>query len=320
MNLEEVMGMGALDRQKMAREWALQKSVESQGHGGVFPPGKSPYSPRSLFWGENDPRNRSVLDSKFIPMKGAPAKYENVGMDLAMPLATVWHGSPHLFKKFNLGKIGSGEGSQYRGHGLYFADKKETAAHYKGKWDRKKQEGVGGNLYRVDLPDEQIDRMILFDEPFEKQPQTVKDAWKKWKTSSRGKKHIKRTIREHYDYDKPYKLIRNPDGHGMVRKYDETWEPDIFKNPSGEDIHSQIYESFPMERDELGNVLQLKPGMFQREAIQSANWLNKNKVPGIKFLDQLSRDAKKGTYNYVKFDDRGLTVEEIIRSPRKRKR
>jgi hypothetical protein len=90
MNLEEVMGMGALEQQKMAREWALQKSVESQGHGGVFPPGKSPYSPRSLFWGENDPRNRSVLDSKFIPMKGASAKYENVGMDLAMPLATVW--------------------------------------------------------------------------------------------------------------------------------------------------------------------------------------------------------------------------------------
>ena len=35
---------------------------------------------------------------------------------------TAYHGSPHKFDKFQLDKIGTGEGAQAYGHGLYFAD------------------------------------------------------------------------------------------------------------------------------------------------------------------------------------------------------
>ena len=34
----------------------------------------------------------------------------------------VSHGSPHLFDKFDMSKIGTGEGAQAYGHGLYYAD------------------------------------------------------------------------------------------------------------------------------------------------------------------------------------------------------
>jgi hypothetical protein len=44
--------------------------------------------------------------------------------------ALVFHGSPHSFKKFDFSKIGSGEGSQAFGHGLYFADNPEVARFY----------------------------------------------------------------------------------------------------------------------------------------------------------------------------------------------
>ena len=35
---------------------------------------------------------------------------------------TVWHGSPYKFAKFDASKIGTGEGAQAFGHGLYVAE------------------------------------------------------------------------------------------------------------------------------------------------------------------------------------------------------
>ena len=43
-----------------------------------------------------------------------------------------WHGSPHDFDKFSLNHIGTGEGAQAYGHGLYFTDKKGIAKAYAG--------------------------------------------------------------------------------------------------------------------------------------------------------------------------------------------
>jgi len=41
-----------------------------------------------------------------------------------------YHGSPHKFKKFDASKIGTGEGAQAFGHGLYFAENPEVAKNY----------------------------------------------------------------------------------------------------------------------------------------------------------------------------------------------
>jgi hypothetical protein len=43
----------------------------------------------------------------------------------------VWHGSPHEFEKFSTEKVGSGEGSQAFGWGIYFTDQKDIASYYK---------------------------------------------------------------------------------------------------------------------------------------------------------------------------------------------
>jgi len=42
-----------------------------------------------------------------------------------------WHGTPYTFDRFDISKIGSGEGAQAYGYGLYFAGKKEVAEHYR---------------------------------------------------------------------------------------------------------------------------------------------------------------------------------------------
>lgn len=42
-----------------------------------------------------------------------------------------FHGSPHSFDKFSMDKIGTGEGAQAYGHGLYFAENEDVAQGYK---------------------------------------------------------------------------------------------------------------------------------------------------------------------------------------------
>ena len=42
-----------------------------------------------------------------------------------------YHGSPHRFKKFDASKIGTGEGAQSYGHGLYFAENPKVAKGYR---------------------------------------------------------------------------------------------------------------------------------------------------------------------------------------------
>lgn len=47
--------------------------------------------------------------------------------------AAAWHGTPHDFDRFTTEKIGTGEGAQAYGYGLYFASSKEVAEWYRDK-------------------------------------------------------------------------------------------------------------------------------------------------------------------------------------------
>ena len=47
------------------------------------------------------------------------------------PGFTAYHGSPHSFDAFDLSKIGTGEGAQAYGHGMYLADAETTAQSYR---------------------------------------------------------------------------------------------------------------------------------------------------------------------------------------------
>lgn len=45
-------------------------------------------------------------------------------------IENLWHGSPHTFDRFDLSKIGTGEGAQAFGHGAYLAESADTARTY----------------------------------------------------------------------------------------------------------------------------------------------------------------------------------------------
>jgi hypothetical protein len=87
--------------------------------------------------------------------------------------AITWHGSPHKFDKFDSSKIGTGEGVQAYGPGAYLADARDVGQSYAVNL------ADPGYLYKVDLPDEMIARMINLDEPIEQAPQALRDIYKR---------------------------------------------------------------------------------------------------------------------------------------------
>jgi hypothetical protein len=76
-----------------------------------------------------------------------------------------FHGSPHSFDKFSMDKIGTGEGAQAQGYGLYLTDSKRLANAYR-RADPEKHKGPG-HLYEVQIdadPDEFLERERLISE------------------------------------------------------------------------------------------------------------------------------------------------------------
>jgi hypothetical protein len=133
-----------------------------------------------------------------------------------------YHGSPHRINnvdadnpmgKFDLSKVGTGEGAQAYGHGIYLAESPDVARSYasdgghsllKARMLRDKAKklresatsddlalaerlesqadgmGNGSNFYTVDLPDEHIAKMLDWDAPLSEQPEAVRKALKNY--------------------------------------------------------------------------------------------------------------------------------------------
>ena len=226
---------------------------------------------------------------------------------------TVWHGSPHTFDKFDLSKIGTGEGAQAYGHGLYLADEKPTALKYakgdapitftlkqtgeeitpnhpmyedlSGTYERMAKNGYiddfleqvepkNSSLYKVDLPDEQIAKMLDWDKPLSEQPEVVRNVLGDLSSSTAAQINEKRML---LNQQNPERLT-----HPVIGKLanKETLPNEIIGN--------KLYEQLSQQLGGAENV---------------SKWLHEQGIPGIQYLDQASRGAGDGTRNYVVFSD-----------------
>lgn len=137
--------------------------------------------------------NQSVRKELTQPRQANPKKWMDAGMELAgmapvggLVAHTVYHGSPHKFNKFDMSKIGTGEGAQAYGHGIYAAESPDVARSYmlagtSGNMPTtidKAGANVSGNFYKVDIPDEAIPRMLDWDKPLSEQAPEVRAAAK----------------------------------------------------------------------------------------------------------------------------------------------
>ena len=85
-----------------------------------------------------------------------------------------YHGSPHDFDKFSTENIGTGEGLQNYGKGLYFAEREGTAEAYKTSGKTK------GHMYEVNI-DASPDELVDYSLPLNKQSKAVQEVVQEYK-------------------------------------------------------------------------------------------------------------------------------------------
>jgi hypothetical protein len=218
--------------------------------------------------------------------------------------AIVWHGSPHKFDRFDASKIGTGEGAQVYGHGLYVAESPSVAKQYaenvkdisaiqriNGEMSklakimqsdeipgsyRKYRTDAGrnaanrydelmnarsgvivapGQLYKVDLPDEQIAKMLDWDKPLSEQAPGVRS------------------------------LI----------------EQERKRIGGGASTGEQAYRELMFEARMQGDRSASNAMRNNAEALAASRRLQELGIPGIRYLDGGSRGAGSGSSNFVVF-------------------
>lgn len=239
----------------------------------------------------------------------------------------VWHGTPHKVDKFSTDKIGTGEGAQAYGWGLYFAGSKAVGEQYRINlaYDPDKQRINGRQINeeysRFTTPTatptdyqiaEGLERLMQHESPadvieyFEEAgyDQAAIDYFRESEYESFGnlyKVHLKPEADELLDWDKPLseqservrEALRDT---GLVeklrnRKFPETPET----NPRGLQIYNEA--QYPVEGE----------GAKPRQA---SKLLHSAGIKGIKYLDGNSRNQGEGSHNYVIFDDSDIEILE----------
>ena len=102
-----------------------------------------------------------------------------------------YHGSPYSFDKFRTSQIGTGEGNQAFGEGLYFADVEKTGKSYRdeGVW-RKAEEGKTPILYK-DKPFRFLDDVPSAEDPEYQAVSSIVDIMRRRKVSPEEAKKLK---------------------------------------------------------------------------------------------------------------------------------
>jgi hypothetical protein len=201
-----------------------------------------------------------------------------------------FHGSPHSFDKFSLDKIGTGEGAQAYGHGLYFAGNENVARSYKsaGPYANKSLNEINARLSALAR---EIDKNSIGYNNFrDKALGAVQSA--EYDALMAQRANLRTSPERLLDWDKPLsqqpatvrEAMSNIPGVGKVRA----------------DSGDAAYAS-------LQNILRLQG---RGSAPEASAALRNAGLDGIQYLDAGSRAAGDGTRNYVMFDD---SLIEILR-------
>jgi hypothetical protein len=310
----------------------------------------------------NDPAGMAMASMGAIPggrLAGLLKRYDPVMQQL-----DVYHGTPHKFPateanplgEFDASKIGTGEGAQAYGHGIYYAesptvaksyatagvkDEEGAAAHYLKIYkdperaaqsileehpkDRVTERSrlfaektaeilrsgktLTGNLYKADLPDEMIDRMLDWDKPLSEQSPAVRKSLK-----DAGFTKVADDIESAYLASLPpeaqelaLKMINGP--------YEEVISHDSRKR--GANLHAaknwdKLERLAPgIEHNEIfrirnwyanKNAPDFYSGLSQKSDQEASERLRQAGIMGIKYLDAGSRgQGGSGTRNFVVF-------------------
>ncbi len=275
---------------------------------------------------------RDLIVSTFAKLReGAPPSSLNTQWHYSDPAFMVaWHGSPHDHDKFDSAKIGTGEGAQAYGHGLYFASNREVAEWYRNnlnsQWviDGEPLRGVIGisQLAKSSIAlSESLDDAILYlksDTNLGSDTVNGRNLARAidWIEKNRGR--IKKTgaiyqvelapsADEYLDWDKPLgeqseKVKAALREAGLLEEYrGNEWLKDTKRADLA--MGGDLYHALTGH-----GIKPLVTGIVG--ARSASEYLKSIGIHGIRYLDGSSRSVGEGSSNYVIFDDNDVSITD----------
>jgi len=229
--------------------------------------------------------------------KQMAATYNPMGM-------TVWHGSPHVFERFDLSKLGTGEGAQMYGKGLYTAQDQNVAKRFTPR-DIKFEDSLMKRYNQAEKARDYTSMQVYEDFLAQKTPEEIAENFKDMgfvgKDLATAQKAFD-TAKSLYQQQTEGNLYKVdlPDTH--IRRMVD-WDAPIKEQPM---IVRKLAKSLGVDMNDLGGDLVWKAGKDEagRQVMQKAG------IRGIKYADQLSNGVAKNTKNFVVFDPNHMTIQE----------
>jgi hypothetical protein len=203
---------------------------------------------------------------------------------------TAYHGSPHEFDVFDLSKIGTGEGAQAFGYGLYFTDTEDIAKFYKNLGLRAQNVKYKGTPikflsdnrdYEVeDAIQANVRDRILGELNYAK---TLKADDFSYNPGKTYKVQLQATLDEMIDYDLP--LIEQPK---ILEKIEKAHTDDpSFRRALPSDFFSLVELDKGVDGRRLYQILAKELGSDKL----ASEKLNQIGIKGVKFLDSNTRNT-----------------------------
>jgi hypothetical protein len=241
--------------------------------------------------------------------------------------ATAYHGTPHTIRgKFDISKVGTGEGAQAYGHGMYFAESPKTAEYYKD---------LSKNILYT--PEGQP-----FNFAYELSHPNVRATLNKTKDVDSAIQRAKQLIENKSAADvaqKDLQILENlknkgglQEGSGNLYKVDIPdadipmmldWDKplnqqsDAVKKALG--MSEDKFENFRIPAtgtnygfspNMTGSELYRELTSLAKTQAEASKLMNTLGIKGIRYLDEGSRSAGKGTSNFVVFDPKDVKILE----------
>ena len=270
--------------------------------------------PRDVMQGSVDPMSPEGLDRANnlagLAVTGGMPAAEAGALGSGGGRITAYHGSPHSFDKFDLSKIGTGEGAQAYGHGLYFAENEKIAKDYR---DTLSGWNVDGKPADSNEPSHIA--AVTVSAYKGDTDAAINDLAKT--TNSTNPLNERMAAQQAIDLIKSNAKLPNANISGHMYEVGINADPGHFL-----DWDKPLSEQHPVVQEALSKFGVTKPSMTggqiyessrlvpgdYRDPVAAAKALSDAGIPGIKYLDAGSRAAGDGSRNYVSFSDKNIDI------------
>lgn len=245
----------------------------------------------------------SVVDPHLLAGGGAlamaplAAKVMNKADDVADAGIIAYHGSPHSFDKFDMSKIGTGEGAQAYGHGLYFAEAEDVAKNYRDQLSDLNAPANRGAQNWVRMEGGENEAIAAIE-------RMVSDPQSKAYNDPRMLAIVERIKSGKYKSDNSGSMYQVK----LNVKPDELLDWDLPLSEQPKAVQDALTDMKPdWTGGQVHESSRLVPGEFTDKA-KATEALKTRGFKGIRYKDAGSRGTDGGTYNYVIFDDNLVSI------------